>query len=927
MKFKMKELFKLKMKTRHQQFMNRVKISFLALLSTMIAFSYIPALADANLHFPGKVYYVSTTGSDSNEGSLELPWRTIQYAADQLKAGETVLVRGGTYEESITIKSSGSASAGYITFQAYPGEQPIIDGSNLSDSSSLVHLTGAHYIVFDGFELTGLTADSSSKYLAGIKLTKSASNIHILNNYVYNIANYHDNGNANGIIVYGDGSQAMSNITIMNNTLHDLVLGSSETLTVVGNVDGFNVSHNLIYNVNNIGIDIAGHYGTCSSPCTDQARNGVVSDNVVYNVDTITNPAYRGYRAAAAIYVDGGTNTIIERNEVSYSNYGIEIASEKQNRATSNIVVRNNYIHDNHQSGLIMGGSSSSNGSASNNVIMNNTFYNNNNLRTGDGEITFQNYVVNNAFINNIFYTNSDTPFIYDSRTSNSGNVMDYNLYYVDGTINGHWRAGSTKYSSFEKYVAATKRDVHSLYGDPLFTNLSGGDISLSARSPAIEAGTTTYGSGGEFDYFDNIRTEGKTVDIGAVEYGSVVQETKPPSSTPEPTLVPGPEPTPIITSTPTITPTPVLTPTPIVVGGDIVIDGVTDDWKNKLQLASSTSNVKELKAYIENDILFVLVTGDLLSQKGQLYIYTDGALGTPFAVPHWSNHSASYLLENGTLYQYTGTGKTWSWSKVASYTKNNAAIYSSAVELAIPLSTISSSAESVIKIGYIWKDSTENKLPLGGEMINVGASPPIVTPTPTVAPTPTPTSTMAPTPTPTVKPTPSPTIAPTPTVKPTPTPPILIDGKVTDWSKISASATSSGNVKSVKMTNDSSYLYVLIEGTKLSGKDQIFFNSDNDAKSGYQTSKWTSSGMDYLLENGILYQYTGNGKTWSFSKIVSLDSKKEYLSSASVIEIAIPLSELSVSKDSTIKFGVILDDSSSKKLPSTGDLAKYTLK
>src|SRR5215212_3506995 len=44
----------------------------------------------------GRTLYVSRAGSDSNPGTLERPWRTIQKAVTRLKPGQTALVRAGT---------------------------------------------------------------------------------------------------------------------------------------------------------------------------------------------------------------------------------------------------------------------------------------------------------------------------------------------------------------------------------------------------------------------------------------------------------------------------------------------------------------------------------------------------------------------------------------------------------------------------------------------------------------------------------------------------------------------------------------------------------------------------------------------------------------------------------------------------------------
>src|SRR5947207_14951625 len=83
----------------------------------------------------GIAFYVSTTGNDSNPGTILSPWRTIQHAANSVQAGDTVYVRGGVYNESVNISASGSAIAGPITFQTFPGENAIVDGTGLVPST------------------------------------------------------------------------------------------------------------------------------------------------------------------------------------------------------------------------------------------------------------------------------------------------------------------------------------------------------------------------------------------------------------------------------------------------------------------------------------------------------------------------------------------------------------------------------------------------------------------------------------------------------------------------------------------------------------------------------------------------------------------------------------------------------------------------
>jgi len=69
----------------------------------------------------------SARGNDSAAGSKEQPWRTINHALKQLKAGNTLYLRGGVYHENVYCAVAGTKDAP-ITVRGYPGERAIIDG-------------------------------------------------------------------------------------------------------------------------------------------------------------------------------------------------------------------------------------------------------------------------------------------------------------------------------------------------------------------------------------------------------------------------------------------------------------------------------------------------------------------------------------------------------------------------------------------------------------------------------------------------------------------------------------------------------------------------------------------------------------------------------------------------------------------------------
>ena len=79
-------------------------------------------------------YYVSqATGSDSytpaQATNIATPWLTIQNAANNVAAGDTVLICAGTYRETVTLPVSGTFNAP-ITFAGYSNQIAVVSGAN-----------------------------------------------------------------------------------------------------------------------------------------------------------------------------------------------------------------------------------------------------------------------------------------------------------------------------------------------------------------------------------------------------------------------------------------------------------------------------------------------------------------------------------------------------------------------------------------------------------------------------------------------------------------------------------------------------------------------------------------------------------------------------------------------------------------------------
>ncbi len=473
-------------------------------------------------------FYVAVDGDDNNPGTLLQPWKTVQKAANTVPAGSTVKVREGIYNELVTINVSGSVSAGFITFRNFDSETPVLDGTGLSvpdEDSGMFLIVNKSYIIIQGFEIRNYRSSERDTVPVGINIRGASHHIEIRDNLIHNIETNASvdadlsGADAHGIAVYGTEAPASANnIIIDGNEIHDLKLGSSEALVINGNVELFTISNNIIHDLDNIGIDVIGFEETAPDESFDQARNGIIINNTVYNISSFGNPSYGDEYGADGIYVDGGKDTVIERNVVYNADIGVEIASEHRNRATSNITVRNNFLYNNILKGISLGGYDRLRGSTENCMIVNNTLYHNDTQQDGSGEIGLTYDTRNNIIKNNIFFANEQSLFIDNNFKENSGNIVDYNLYFSQaGSDGSEWEWKDQDYGSFEEYKNATGNDAHSLFANPEFVDPDMPDLHLKPGSPAIDSGDS-ISQAGESDIDGQDRVQDAVIDIGADE-------------------------------------------------------------------------------------------------------------------------------------------------------------------------------------------------------------------------------------------------------------------------------------------------------------------------------------------------------------------------------------------------------------------------
>lgn len=265
-------------------------------------------------------YYVDSNdsgSSDTNSGSQSSPWKTIQKAANVATSGDTVYVRSATYNESVTIKNSGK-SGSPIVFKAYPGDNPIIDGSG-SSAIKLVDSPANSYITWDGIDV---------RNAKGYGIWFEGSYNKIINCKIYN--NGVGNSRTGLTIIAGDHNIIRHN-EIYNNGWNGLSIPDNNYTTIE-----FNDIHDHAY-----------HMGVNMFPIQNTGGNMLTGNKVRYNKihDNSGAGIYTRYQQDFEF-----VGNLIYRNQ--YSGIKFTYESGYSSTYTCNGKIYNNTIANNGEDGI-----------------------------------------------------------------------------------------------------------------------------------------------------------------------------------------------------------------------------------------------------------------------------------------------------------------------------------------------------------------------------------------------------------------------------------------------------------------------------------------------------------------------------------------------------------------------------------------------
>ncbi len=296
-------------------------------------------------------YYVDPAGSDSNPGTAEAPFRTIQKAADVVMPGQVVIVRDGVYADPgsddcspatiVCVKRGGNATAGPVVFKSANKWGAKLDGQNGTTANGFT--LRADYVRIEGFEIYGFgnTGGSSS----GIEIYSGGANSQIVANNIHDIGRMctQTNNGQVGVFVERNG------VTIERNFIHDIgrYAPGESGCSYPGGYTGYQ-SHDH-------GIYINGNSGTRQDITVQnnifagfrrgwavQIYPGMLQNITIHNNTFAYGNPYRQY-TSIIIYQVTLSNASI-RNNIFYNPEGGRAISVGGTLSLSNVVVSNNLM-------------------------------------------------------------------------------------------------------------------------------------------------------------------------------------------------------------------------------------------------------------------------------------------------------------------------------------------------------------------------------------------------------------------------------------------------------------------------------------------------------------------------------------------------------------------------------------------------------
>ncbi|MBY0435596.1 MAG: DUF4832 domain-containing protein, partial [Cyclobacteriaceae bacterium] len=309
----------------------------------------------------------------------------------------------------------------------------------------------------------------------------------------------------------------------------------------------------------------------------------------------------------------------------------------------------------------------------------------------------------------------------------------------------------------------------------------------------------------------------------------------------------------------------------------NITVDGNASDWVYvDPTVTAPTSLIQLMKVYDDKQNIYILLNGGMTSVANNydLFLNTDNSSRTGLVDnSKWSNMGADYAIISGVLYRHdstTANGKNgFAWVTIGLTVNTKFDATDSTQEISIPKSFLNSLAVGApITVGYLKLSNNVEvaQLPTSGGMATYLIETPYIP-----------------------------------------------------------------NLQSLVVSDDVTNLYITIQGGAIPTNYDAFINTDNNISTGYADPQfWAAMGAEYLIQNGILYRYSGTNQAWGWTAVSPNTVQivnSQLNSNVSQLQFIIPRANFaSLAAGNTIQVGFANAPPVVDKLPLGGALQSYVL-
>jgi hypothetical protein len=261
----------------------------------------------------GATYFVAASGSDSNPGSSEKPWLTLDKAVNSIEPGDTILVKPGEYA-GCTIANSGTEGRPKTLKAETPGTVVLNSVGPRNRQGSILEIYKSVEETMGWWVLDGLKVDGGGKN-TGIDLRRTTH---------CSVVNCESTGGK----VWGIYASHAESILIENNSSHDT--GKEHGYYVANGSKNGIIRGNKAYNTASNGIQI----NADARYADGISSNFLIEKNMCYNVKAV------GFNMDGVEKTTFRNNLVYNYGDKGFALFAIDAAiASRNNRILNNTVV------------------------------------------------------------------------------------------------------------------------------------------------------------------------------------------------------------------------------------------------------------------------------------------------------------------------------------------------------------------------------------------------------------------------------------------------------------------------------------------------------------------------------------------------------------------------------------------------------------